>query len=94
MAWQKACGVAVGTVFCQERHTGRALKLCQLDLGTMVSTQEKTMATPSSAPTLTGAASQTGLRWEHAATQMSGCVPLSHQDGTAAVGAPVGGAPR
>jgi len=65
--------MAVGTVFHQERHTRRVLKLCQIDLGTMVSIWQKPMATPSSAPTSTGAASQTGLRREYAATQVSGC---------------------
>ncbi|PKU33500.1 transcription factor dp-1- hypothetical protein [Limosa lapponica baueri] len=39
----------------------------------MVSTWKKTMASVSSAPISSGAASQMDLSWEHAATQTSGC---------------------
>ncbi|GAB0179306.1 hypothetical protein GRJ2_000395900 [Grus japonensis] len=39
----------------------------------MVSTWQKAMSTLTSAPTTTDAASQTELRWEHAATQVPGC---------------------
>ena len=48
------------------------LKLCQLDQGATVSIWQKAMASLSSAPTMTDTAAQTELRWEHAATQVSG----------------------
>ena len=39
----------------------------------MVSTYQKDMCSLNSAPAVTDAASQTKLRWDHAATQVSGC---------------------
>jgi len=46
---------------CEERHAGRVLKLCQLDQGAVVSTQQKAKAAPNSVSTSTEAASQTEL---------------------------------
>ena len=69
VAHQQGCGVSV----CVEGHTGRALKLCQLDQGAMISTRQKAMASLNSAPAATDMASQTELQWERAATQVSGC---------------------
>ena len=57
MVWQKGCGMAV----CEERHAGRVLKLCHLDQGAVVSTQQKAKAAPNSVSTSTEAASQTEL---------------------------------
>ena len=73
VARQQTRGVADCMAVHTEGLAGRALKLCQLDQGVMVSTRQKAMASLNSAPTTTHAASQTELRWEHAATQVSGC---------------------
>lgn len=69
MVHQQGHGAAV----CMEGCAGRALKLCQLHQGAMISTWQKAMASLSPAPTTTDAASQTELRWENAATQVPGC---------------------
>ena len=45
------------------------LNLCQLYQGVW----QKTMASLSSSPTMSDAASQTELQWEHAATHVPGC---------------------
>lgn len=58
----------------------RVLWLCQLDQGPRVSSRQKAAASPSSAPTMTDAGSQTELRREQAVTLVSGwwlCPALS-----------------
>ena len=81
MAHQQGHGVGVCAPVCTavcvavhtEGHAGRALKLYQIDQGAVVSTQQKGMPFLSSALTMADAASQTELRQEHAAIQVSCC---------------------
>lgn len=49
------------------------MKLCQLDQGAMIPTQQKVTSSLNSAFTTTDIASQTELQQEHAATQVSEC---------------------
>ena len=66
---------------------GRALKLCWLDKGAMVSTRQKAMASISSAAAMTDAASQTELKGNV-------LPPRCPDAGRAAVTTPVGSVPR
>lgn len=79
MAWQvlKGMNMAVHMSGC----AGGALKLCQLNQGTVAATWQKAMASLSSASTTTDAAAQTELWWEHATPrcQVAGCALLLHQ---------------
>lgn len=69
MVCQPERGVAVHMAV----GTGRAQKLCQVDQGVMIYTLQKPITSLHSAPTVTNAASQRELWWEHTATQVSCC---------------------